>query len=1178
MSLSLTLLGGFGIEANGSPLPLPARKARALLAALALARHRSLTRAHLARLLWGGRSAAEQARGSLRQTLTRIRRAGVELVTTDPDSVSLPGSIEIDVDAFCTALARGDAAEAIRAYRGDLMEGLAFRDASIDDWLARERARLRALAIGAFAAELDRLEDRPEAAELAHRLLELDPLRERAHRALMRLDVARGDTSAALARFTALRDLLHRELETMPEAQTMVLAERIRTGRLARSGNEAGVVRKLTDGSVTPDVHIRQVVVLAALEAADTGERRSTDTGDWIAVLVDAVVAAGGTVTRSESGQVVAVWGLEQTREADAATAADMARTVLRHTGSCASIGLAEGSTEVGDARASTTRMANRALRLAAVAVPGTLALEPHLAERLTRPLRPEPTLVGREAELGQVLGAARAALGDGRGLVIHVGGEAGIGKTRLAREIAASLVASGTSAIWVGFESFGTTVHLGQQIATALSDGPRPAIDDPFDRAILAALEGRTLTAGDRLRLDALVPDERLRRELAVTDALLGAAATPEGLFLVVEDCHWAHHAARSYLLELTDAAARHPVVLLLSERPSDESLGPRLATRARASLVRLALAPLSGPAAERLARSVSVEEPRVLRALALAGGHPLFLLRLLETELADERLPSTISALVQEQIERMPVGERAALRHASILGRQFSPDDVRNIFDSASPTPSGDLLIADGERALFGHDLIHRAVYESVPEALRRELHGRAAAYYRDRDPLRWVDHAEVSDDDADATRAAAAAANAMIAARRFSAAVPFLDAGLARAGDPEAVAELHSCRAAVRRIRGDLHGALDDYRAAYAHALLHATSASMLTRMALVLQRLDRRSEAERALDDAEDIVDRAGIGGVVRAEIFEQRGNLAFSRADHEACAGHHAAALALAESVDDHRAVARAHGGLGDAAYAVGRMATACSHYEQAIRIGQAGGFGMVIEDFGAVYAYAHHLLDPGPRAAVLADLAVEGARNSGAVRNEIIARMIRADMRLAALDFAGAAEDMDRITGLQSAVGREQRFEEDLSALRALLAYRRGDRIAVDGLIDSSGEPDGFDARTAGLRLGVVALAGSAPARERAIELGAELAGAMWLAHGVIRFHRLVLESALRRDEPTLARAEIEALRDYTAPEPLAWVEFAIEHAQLYLAPDATRAGEFALRAEAAGIRDLPPL
>lgn len=253
------------------------------------------------------------------------------------------------------------------------------------------------------------------------------------------------------------------------------------------------------------------------------------------------------------------------------------------------------------------------------------------------------------------------------------------------------------------------------------------------------------------------------------------------------------------------------------------------------------------------------------------------------------------------------------------------------------------------------------------------------------------------------------------------------------------------------------------------------------------------------------------------------------------------------------------------------------MRTACSHFERAIAIAREDGFGMVIEEFGYVHAYTRHLSDPGPHAAVLADLAVEEARNSGSLHTEMIARLLRSDIRLSGLDLAGADEDLCRVEELLPG-SREQHFADDLVEMRALLAFRRGDLSAANavlGPILEAGVPSG---RTAARRLGILALVGDASAHRRAIEIGSELARRPQCALGVLWFHRLALESALRRGEPALARAEIDALRACTAQESLAWAELAIENAELHLAPDAERVRAFGERADAAGIRDLPPV
>jgi DNA-binding SARP family transcriptional activator len=1138
-----------------------------MLAALALARHRTLTRARLAGLLWSA-SDTEQARDSVRQALAQLRRAGVALLTPDVDSVALPGEMSVDVEAFMAAQARGNAADAIRLYRGDLMEGQGFRDAVIEGWLDGERTRLREHAIDALVSELDRIGDKPQAADYAHRLLALDPLRETAHRTLIRLDAARGEPSAALARYNALRDLLRRELATVPEEATTALIQSIRTGRRLPSRSSTNPVPPLPK---TADVHLRQVVVLAALASDDTAN------DDWSKSLATEIEAAGGDVLSRDEGQLIAIWGMTRTRAGDTALAVSAARAALGRIGTAASLGLAENTILIADGVYSVTQVSNRAIRLAARAVPGALEVEPGLAERLSRPERPTFAIVGREAELAQVLGAARAALSELRGLVIHLGGEAGIGKSRLAQEVADSLSAEEVPIAWVQFDSFGRAQHPGQMIAAALPLCPALPVGDPYDNAVLGALLQRDLSAGDQLRLEALAPDARLRRDLRMTEGLIANTARTKGLLLVIEDCHWASEASASFVLQLAEAAARLPVIMLLTERGSDAGLGPRLAAGGKVPLVRVSLAPLSPTAAARLARTVGADPGRVEVALSRAGGHPLFLLRLLESDFAGNGLPATISHLVQEQIERLSGQDCAALRQASILGRRFAPTDFETIFGRPPPVPTGDLLVADGKLHAFGHDLIHLAVYESMPEEVRRSLHSRAAVHYRTVDPLRWADHALLSDDAVDTSRAAAAAASSLINARRFRAAMPYIEGGLAAAGDADAVAELHACRATLRRIQGDLRGALQDYRAAYASAVQQQTRVAALTRMALVLYRLDRSTEAEQALDDAEAIADRAGIAGVVRAEIHEQRGNLAFSRGDHEACALHHAAALAIAKPTGDMRMIARAHGGMGDAAAAAGRMRTAVAHFDRATSIARAGGCDVVIEEFGYIHAFACHLAEPGPHATALADLAVDGAVASGAARTEAIARLVRSHIRLSARDLTGAGEDLDCMARLLDGI-EEQRSSDHLEAMRALLAYRRGDLDTAVALVRPSIEGGSLSPRTAGLRLGIAALAGSPALRSLAIEAGFGPARRSWLAQGVLWFHRLTLESALLHREVDLARTQIAALLEFTAPERLGWVDLVIENADLHLSPDDVRAHAFADRAEAAGIRDLPPL
>lgn len=235
----LRLLGGFDLrDADGEPLDLPTRKARLLLAYLAMPAGRAHGRDKLANLLWGERQ-DEQARGSLRHALAAMRAGlGSEPLRTEREQVALdPEYFLIDADQLA-AIAAGDGAlgedRLCGLYRGDFLDGISPEGVEFCDWLTFERTRCRNLAQSAFQKASDALakEGRnTEAIALAERLLALDPLREQSHRLLMRLFFAAGERSQALAQFHQCKELLAKELAVDPSVQTSALAREIQDSR-----------------------------------------------------------------------------------------------------------------------------------------------------------------------------------------------------------------------------------------------------------------------------------------------------------------------------------------------------------------------------------------------------------------------------------------------------------------------------------------------------------------------------------------------------------------------------------------------------------------------------------------------------------------------------------------------------------------------------------------------------------------------------------------------------------------------------------------------------------------------------------------------------------------------------------------------------------------------------------
>lgn len=248
----LKLLGSFeGVLEAGQELVLQRRKARALLAYLALNPGQEHSRDKLVSLLWGT-SDAEHGRASLRQALSALRKslggAADRVLNADGDSVSVNAdALDVDATEF-VRLAAADSVETLRQcvalYRGDLCEGMDPREPAYEEWLEAERARYRELARAAMVRLLDRLLDGEaleDAVQTALRLLAMDPLQESVHRTLMRLYAGMGRRNVALRQYETCRKTIRRELDVELEPATKQVYLELLRDRGARP--ESGDVR-----------------------------------------------------------------------------------------------------------------------------------------------------------------------------------------------------------------------------------------------------------------------------------------------------------------------------------------------------------------------------------------------------------------------------------------------------------------------------------------------------------------------------------------------------------------------------------------------------------------------------------------------------------------------------------------------------------------------------------------------------------------------------------------------------------------------------------------------------------------------------------------------------------------------------------------------------------------------
>jgi predicted ATPase/DNA-binding SARP family transcriptional activator len=245
--VQIRLLGGFVVERDGQPVEAGAwrlRKARTLVKLLALAEDQRLHRDVLLAALWPDRGQGS-ALNNLHQALHVARRAlagdepsdGLLELRSDVVVLQADGLVEVDVRRFEKltnhARANGDLLHlraAVEAYTGDLLPEDRF-----EPWAADPRAQLRQ----SYCDLLTDLAERAaadgheaEALDAVHRALAVDPLHERAVRALMRQHGAMGRRSEALARYERLRDDLQATYGTDPDPGTRRLYRDLLTERV----------------------------------------------------------------------------------------------------------------------------------------------------------------------------------------------------------------------------------------------------------------------------------------------------------------------------------------------------------------------------------------------------------------------------------------------------------------------------------------------------------------------------------------------------------------------------------------------------------------------------------------------------------------------------------------------------------------------------------------------------------------------------------------------------------------------------------------------------------------------------------------------------------------------------------------------------------------------------------
>jgi class 3 adenylate cyclase/tetratricopeptide (TPR) repeat protein len=404
-----------------------------------------------------------------------------------------------------------------------------------------------------------------------------------------------------------------------------------------------------------------------------------------------------------------------------------------------------------------------------------------HASTRLHEPRYALP-MVGRQPEL-EFIGERLAAAQAGRGQIVAISAEAGMGKSRLVAEVVRHadreqvVVYSGECQsyglhtpylvwrrIWQRFFGLDPNAPASDQIAALQIALAR------IDPALLPRLPLLGVV------LDLAIPDSDLTREFdarlrkesleALLVSCLRQRAREHPLLIVLEDCHWLDALSHDLLAVLGRTIAQLPVLLLLAYRPLQlqRLTEPRVAQLPYfrelpldsllpdevALLVRLKLAQFVG-------NQGSVPEELVAQIHERAQGNPFYVEELLNylrdqgidprdpAALAQRELPASLHSLILSRVDRLSESQKSLLKIASVIGRLFraailwgidaffgQQAQVRRDLDDLSALDLTPLDSPEPELTyLFKHIVTQEVTYESLPFATRAVIHEQIGQY---------------------------------------------------------------------------------------------------------------------------------------------------------------------------------------------------------------------------------------------------------------------------------------------------------------------------------------------------------------------------------------------------------------------------------------------------------------
>jgi DNA-binding CsgD family transcriptional regulator/tetratricopeptide (TPR) repeat protein len=522
------------------------------------------------------------------------------------------------------------------------------------------------------------------------------------------------------------------------------------------------------------------------------------------------------------------------------------------------------------------------------------------------------PIFVGRSEELA-ILHDARRALSMSRGSFVLIGGEAGIGKSRLLAQFISFIARNrrppqlaSAECIEQAEQPFGPFRTLLAALARASPAGHPPAA--------LRALEQLTATqsgtSGDQLEKNEL---------FEAVAAFLRSVASKRATILTIEDIHWADRSSLELLGYLAPRLAGTRLLLIATYRSDEVDARPDLF----ASLSRLS----REPTVSRIAlEALDPAETNELVIAALRGrtalasemrndvvrrseGNPFFAEELLKEALeaprpaAEARLPISIRGMIAGRLALLSEEHRRIVTHAAMLGYRFEPEilalilscELEDVLPALRRGRDLNIFVEeDGARFRFRHALIHRVARGDLLHVEARRVHERIlrtleALPERERHVDVMAYHAAQAQDAEKTLRYSERAGAIALDMRALPEARALFEQALAAVPDRASAARLLERVGFVAETQGVLDEAADRYEAAmYAYRELgdFDLATSLVTKLAVCRNNLGDRSAVAFGMAHLDEYGARTSYG--VRDHLLATLARLAMIQYDN-ACA-------------------------------------------------------------------------------------------------------------------------------------------------------------------------------------------------------------------------------------------------------------------------------------------------